>query len=287
MSLAQCTSSTATINSAAEATALASACKTFNGNIFINTGATGPLAFEGLGQVKGDFVAEHNGALTGLSSSTLNTITGAFKLSNLTGLSNLAFTSLDTVGSISWVALTALDTLTFGTPGITKANSVVISDTFLSTLDGIDVTSVTDLDINNNHRLTKWDSPLANLSSTMNFLANGADMTVSFNKLVWAAEMSINNITEFNVPALQTVNGSAAFGSNQFTSFSAPNLTSTKTGDISFVGNNKLQNITFPQLTTVGGALLIANNTALTTVNGFNKLKTIGGAIKLRGNFSE
>lgn len=284
---AQCTQSTATINSPADATALASACRTFNGNILVNTGAQGVVDFSGLGQVKGDFIAEHDGLLTGLSSSTLNSITGAFRLTNLTGLSSLAFTSLNSVGSISWTALTALDTLTFGTPGVSKAKSIVISDTFLSSLDGIDVTSLEDLDINNNHRLTKWDSPLTNLSNTMNFLANGNGFEVSFNQLTWIANMTINNVTSFAVPALQTVNGSASFGSNQFVSFSAPNLTSTKSGNLGFVGNNLLKNVTFPQLTSLAGALLIANNTALDTIDGFPKLKTVGGAVKLRGNFSE
>jgi hypothetical protein len=253
----------------------------------VNTGAAGVVDFTGLTTVKGNFIAENDGQMTGLSSSTLSSITGAFQLTNLTGLSSLAFTSLHSVGSISWTALTALDTLTFGTPGITTAKSIVISDTFLSSLDGIDVTSLQTLDINNNRRLTQWDSALANLSDTMNFLANGEGFELSFNDLVWAANLTVNNVTSFAVPALQTINGSASFDSNQFTSFSAPNLTSTQSGNIGFVSNNLLTNVTFPQLTSLAGALLIANNTGLDIINGFPKLKTVGGAIKLRGNFSE
>lgn len=283
----QCTQSTATIASPADATQLATACKTFNGAIYVSNAAQGTVDFSGLNQVKGDFIAEHNGRLTGLSSSTLNSITGQFRLTNLTGLSSLSFTSLNSVGSISWTSLNALDSLTFGTPGIEKAKSVVISDTFLSSLAGIDVTTLEDLDINNNHRLSIWDSSLTNLTNTMNFLANGNNFTVSLDQLTWIANMTVNNVTSFSVPALQTVNGSASFGSNQFASFSAPNLTSTTSGNINFVGNPKLTNVTFPQLTKLGGALLIANNTALETVDGFPKLKTVGGAIKLRGNFSE
>lgn len=285
--LAQCTSSTATINSPADATALASACKTFNGNILVSPDAQGMVDFSGLQQVKGDFVAENDGFLTGLSSSSLKSITGAFKLSNLTGLSSLAFTKLDSVGSISWIALTALDTLTFGAPGVQTAKSIVIADTFLSSLDGIDVTTLQDLDINNNHRLVSWDSELNNLGNTMNFLSNGNGFNVSFNKMTWIANMTINNVTNFAVPALQTINGTATFGANQFESFNAPNLTSTQSGSIAFIGNNLLKNISLPQLTSLGGALLIANNTALETIDGFPKLKTVGGAVKLRGNFSE
>lgn len=282
-----CTQSTATINSAADATQLASSCKTFNGDILVSTNAQGTVDFTGLDQVEGDFVAQNNGGLTTLSSSTLNSISGQFLLNNLTGLSTLAFTSLDTVGSIAWNALTSLDTLTFGTPGVQTAKSIVISDTFLSSLEGIDVMSLETLDINNNRRLVQWNSSLTNLSNTMNFLANGQSFQATFNQLTWIANMTINNVTSFEVPALQTVNGSASFGSNSFETFSAPNLTSTQVGDIDFVGNNNLKNISFPQLTTIGGALLIANNTAIDDIDGFPKLKTVNGAIKLRGNFSE
>lgn len=99
--------------------------------------------------------------------------------------------------------------------------------------------------------------------------------------------MTIANVSDFSAPSLVTVNGSARFDSNYFTSFNAPNLTSTKTGDISFVGNSQLTNITFPVLTAIGGGLLIANNTGLDEITGFPKVKSVGGAVKLRGNFTD
>lgn len=284
---AQCTQSTATINSPADATALASSCKTFNGNILVNTGASGQVDFPGLAQIKGDLIAESAGLLNGLSSSTLNSISGKFRLFNLTGLSSLSFTSLSNVGSIEWTSLTALDTLTLGTPGITTAKSILIADTFLPTLDGIDATSLTDLNINNNHRLVKWESPLSNLSNVMNFLANGNDLELSFPSLTWIANMTIFNVTSFAVPVLQTINGTATFETNPMDSFNAPNLTSTKFGSLNFVSNPKLKNITAPQLTSLAGAILIANNTALGKIDGFPKLKSVGGDVKLRGNFTD
>jgi hypothetical protein len=121
----------------------------------------------------------------------------------------------------------------------------------------------------------------------MNFLANGNNFTVALDHLTWIANMTVNNVTTLTVPGLQTINGSATFGSNQFESFNAPNLTSAKSGSLSFIGNPQLTNITCPQLASLGGALLIANNTGLEIVDGFPKLKSVGGAVKLRGNFSE
>jgi hypothetical protein len=285
VAIAQCTSATATINSNAQATQLAGQCKTFNGNILVSTDATGTIDFSGLGQVKGDFIAESAGALNELTSTTLNSITGVFHLRNLTALASLRFPSLDSVGSIDWQSLSVLDKLTFGTPGITKATDIKISDTFLSSLDGIDVQSLRSLDLNNNFRLETLNSPLTNLSWTMNFLANHREMKVSFPSLTWAANMTISNVTTFELPALQTVNGSAIFTSNKAVSFAAPNVTSV--GTINFISNNNLKNISFPQLASIAGGIVIANNTLLPKIDGFPKLKTIGGDVKLRGNFSE
>jgi aspartate 1-decarboxylase len=283
-----CKQTQVTINSTADATTLASSCKTFTGDIVIGKGATGSIDFTGLSQLKGDFIAEDNEALTSISGD-LNAISGTFRLHNLIGLSTLQFESLSSVGSIDWATLSQLDTLTFGTPGITTASSIVIGDTFLSSLEGIDVTSLDVLNINNCHRLQTMDLPLANLSSTFDLQANGAanNLKVTLNNLKWIANMSVQDTAQFLVPALETVNGSIRFDNNLFETFTAPNLTSVQSGDISFVSNNALTNISFPELTSMGGGLLIANNTKLDDIDGFNQLKTVGGAIKLRGNFTD
>lgn len=277
------------INSTADAQTIGSSCTTFTGNIVIGKGASGSIDLGSLAQIKGDLIAEDNEHLTGLTGGSLNAISGTFQLHNLIGLSTLQFEKLKSVGSIDWATLSQLDTLTFGTPGIQSAKSIVIGDTFLSSLEGIDVTSLDVLNINNCHRLQTLDLPLANLSTTFDLQANGAsnNLNVTLSSLKWIANMSVQDTQQFLVPSLETVNGSLRFDKNLFTTFTAPNLTSVQSGDISFVSNNKLTNLSFPQLTTMGGGLLIANNTQLDEVDGFNKLKTVGGAIKLRGNFTE
>ncbi|KAB5525618.1 hypothetical protein GE09DRAFT_1229411 [Coniochaeta sp. 2T2.1] len=285
----QCTQSTATINTQAQATALAGACRTFTGDVLVSDEASGTIDLSGIGQLRGSLIVENAGRLTGLASSSLNSITERFLMTNLTGLSSLSFPSLNSVGTISWTAITALDSLSLGTPGVQKADTVIISDTFLQSLDGIDVTSLKVLDVNNNGRLTQWNSKLGNLSDTMNFLANGNGLELSFPDLKWIANMTISNVTSISLPSLQVINGSASFTSNQFLSLGCPNLTSTTSGSLNIISNNKLTNITFPQLTSLKGALLIANNTALQKIDdaSFPKLKTVGGAVKVRGNFTE
>ncbi|KAK1756862.1 hypothetical protein QBC47DRAFT_171208 [Echria macrotheca] len=280
-----CTVSTTTINNQADATALAS-CRTVQGTVLIAPGAGPSIDISGPSRITGDLRVLDNGVIESFKSNDLTIVGGAFTMQNVTRLSSLDMRSLTEVKTLNWRTLNALDTLSIGPPGLTKADEVTISDTFLSSLDGIDLASVRKMDINNNRRLTEFTTQLGNLSDNLNIQANGLQLQVSMPNLIWIANMTIANVTSFSVPSLAVVNGSARFDSNYFTTFSAPNLTATKSQDISFVGNANLKNISFPVLTQIGGALLIANNTALSELDGFPVLKTVGGAVKLRGNFT-
>ncbi|KUI61157.1 Protein ecm33 [Cytospora mali] len=279
-----CTSSTFTISSAAQATALAG-CKSVSGSILIPSTSDNTLDLSGPTTIDGDLTVENNGAIITLQSTSLASLTGTFTLSNVTLLSTLSMPALTSVGSIKWQSLPALNSLSF-TSSVSSAESVIISDTFLENLDGIDLESVGTMDINNNRRLTKFDTSLKNLTSMLSMQANGASLSVSMPNLIWIANMTIANVTEFSTPSLEVVNGSARFDSNYFTSFSAPNMTSTTSGDISFINNADLTNISFPALKSVGGGLTIVNNTALEEITDFPLLANVGGAIKLGGNFS-
>ncbi|KJR81079.1 clock-controlled protein 15 [Sporothrix schenckii 1099-18] len=280
-----CKQDTFTVNSQADITNLLS-CSTLTGNVVIGNQTDATLDFTGIKVIDGDLTLLNNNLVTTLKSDTTTEISGNFHLQNLTTLSTLSFSHLTSVGSINWISLTAIDVLTF-TAGIKTAKSIVVSDTFLSSLDGLDVASADTININNNRRLVSYTSSLGNLTTLLNINANGLDLNVSFPNLIWIANMTISNVSSFSVPSLATVNGSMRFDSNFFDSFSAPNLTETSTGDISFVSNAQLSNITIPKLTSIGGGFLLANNTAQHKVNGFNKLKTVGGAINMRGNFTD
>ncbi|KAH6655704.1 hypothetical protein BKA67DRAFT_534619 [Truncatella angustata] len=281
-----CDDTTATIASAADATTIAS-CDTVEGDLVILPGAGDTVDISGPTEIKGDLTAQNNGGLISLTSTTLETIGGAFTLKNVTLLSTLSFTKLSTVDSINWASLNALGQLTFGTPGVTKAKSVAIADTFLSSLDGINIHSLDTMDINNNHRLTDFTTELYNLSTLLNINANGQNLNVQMPNLIWAANLTISNVTTFSAQSLESVNGSIRFDSNYFTEASFPNLTAVQTGDFSFINNAKVTNITAPLLKSVGGGFTIANNTAIEELNGFPLLEMVGGAVLLRGDFSE
>jgi len=283
-----CTQATATINSAADATALAD-CPTISGSIVIGPNVNGPINIDGPEEVTGDFTAMDAGTLTTIESSSIKTIGGTFKMANLTTLSTLSFAQLTKVGSINWSALPALPSLTFP-QSIGEAMNVVITNTFLSTLDGINLKTVKTLDINNNNRLKTFSTQVGNIQEALNIDSNGKDLDVSFPNLIWAANMTFRNCSSISIPSLATVNGSLGFIQNYFTDLAAPNLTSVGNtangqGGLAFVANPSLANITIPNVKTVGGAFQIANNSALQDID-FPTLSQVGGAIDFSGNFS-
>lgn len=227
-----------------------------------------------------------NKNIRSIESDTIQTIKGKFTLASLEKLDTLKFDRLSEVGEIAWQTLPQLGQLGFGTVGVTKAKKVVISDTFLSSLDGLNLVTVDFMDLNNNGRLLKHTSKLANLTTLLMLQANGRnELQWEMPDLMWAANITIANVSTFTMPKVKEINGSLRFDTNKIVTFEAPNL--SKAGsDIAFVGNAQLTNISFPELTTVGGSLTIANNTRLERLDSLPKLQQVGGAVRLRGNFS-
>jgi hypothetical protein len=275
------------ISNQADATAAAD-CDTITHDVVFDIAAGPSIDLSGsLQEIGGSLIVKNNGLLQTLSSTSLKTIGDAFALNNVTSLTSLMFPALGEVGSIDWSTLSALPEPTFGTPGITKAKSVTIADTFCENLDGINVQQVTDMNINNNKRLSKFSTSIKTLSNALYINANGLNLTMEMPNLEWIANMTIANVSSFSVPSLKAVNGSMRFDSNYFTNFIAANLTSIQDGDLSFVSNPQLANISLPLLKKIGGGLTIANNTILTKVDGLNSLQNVGGAILMRGSFDE
>ncbi|KAI1616991.1 hypothetical protein EDD36DRAFT_430430 [Exophiala viscosa] len=278
-----CDGPSITIASSADASQIAS-CSTYSGDVVIDSSAAGQIAIDGVQQIKGDLTCNNATQLTAITSDQLGTITGTFSLTGLTILSTLQFNSLNAVDVINWVGLPALQSLNFN-QGVSEANEVYISNTELNNVDGIELTAVGTLNINNNPYLTDVNvNDLANVTSSLSFSANGKDLQISFPNLQDAANLTFINVSSVDMPSLATVGGSIGFYSDTFESFAAPNLTTTG-GTLAFVDCGSLSNLSFPSLTEIGGGFLLANNSDLKAISGFPKLKTVVGAIDFAGTF--
>jgi len=281
---AQCSAATTTIQNQGDASALAG-CRTFTGSIAIATGTTNTIALDGIQRIGGDLIADNVTQLSGLSGDSLSQIDGTMNLNGLTILTTLNFPRLQAVREIVWEALPALQFLQF-TTGVESADTVSIQNTQLNNLEGINLQMIETLNVVNNPYLNEINMQLGNVSTSLTLEANGRNVSATFPNLEWAQNITFRNVSTASLPSLASVNGSAGFFANFFTSFSAPNLTSVGQ-DLSFLSNEMMTNLSFPELTSVGGGLQVANNTKLGSIDGFPALKTVGGALDFNGNFTD
>lgn len=223
--------------------------------------------------------------MTSLAADSLQEIGDSFSLTSLTILSTLNFPQLTKVDTIEWTALPALQGLSFST-GVQEVSSLMIDNTQLNSLDGINLQVVDTMTVTNNPYLTSVNMQLGNVTKSLTLSANGKQLDAEFPNLMWAYNMTIRNASTVSIPSLESVNGSLGFYSDGFENLTAANLT-TVGGSLSFVSCNSVTNISMPELTQIGGGLQLANNTKLEKINGFPALKTVGGALDFNGVFNE
>ena len=293
---AQCsTSGTTTITASADATALAS-CTTYSGSVVIPTGLAVPKNSDGLQELQVDNIRKITGNLTvtnipelsSLTFGSLQSVVG-FELGGLERLITLRFPQMTTVDALNFTALAQLQALDFGNSGITKARSVLITNTGLTSLKGIDNLKEVDLfNVNNNRFLTNISLQVTSIKTSLNVEANDeflSGLTTSFPLLETAQNMTFRNCSQILLPSLKNVTDELGFYGNTFTNFSANKLTSA--GGIIFVDNTELINITMPNLEKIDAAYQIANNTKLSIISGFPKLSLVRGTLAFTGNFTE
>jgi len=275
-------SATATIQNAGDASAIAT-CKTFSGSLALATGTSDPINIASVKVITGDLIAMNTPNITSFGADSLQQIGGDFTVNNCQILSTLAFPQLGSVGNMQLQALPNLNILGF-TSTIQTAKTLNIQNTFLSTLDGINLQTVDSIYIANNRLLQDISFQVTNISQSLILESNGDRLTASFPNLQTASNLTFRSCPSVSIPSLHNVSGSLGFYENTLTSISAPNLTLVG-GTLAVNTNTKLTNITFPILKTIGGGFQIQNNTKLTEVS-FPQVQSIGGALDFYGAFT-
>jgi len=243
----------------------------------------------GIASIRGDLVIANAVNLVSVSAPDVDSIGGVFNLTGLTRLATLNFPVLSSVGSIYWQTLPALQGLDFGT-SVTQADQVIITDTILESLTGINLDSVAQFNINNNRYLKEVTVQLTNITDSLSIEFNSPQLAASFPNLTWANNATFRSCGSVFLPVLEVVNGSLGFFNNSFTEFKAPKLVqvgTTENGDISFNNNPALKNVSMPVLKTIHGTLQFANDTKLEQIEGFPVLAEVFGSIDISGVFDE
>lgn len=284
-------SSTSTISNPAGVSSFA-ACATYTGDVLLAMGAAnaGTVDLSGVQQIIGALAYGDDNTLLSFSAGDLESV-GDLTLSNLSALATLSLPALTQTADLNFTGLGSLAALGFGTPGLKKTGNVVITNTNINALSGIDdVSQIDSFSISNNQFLSDIGLNVTDISGAIDIGANDVSnggQQVTFNNLLTAGQITIRNSSTVTIPLLSSVLQNLGFYGNIFQSLSAPNLTFA--GGIVFADNSKLTNITMPLLTTINGTngtYQIANNTNLQAIDGFEQLSDVKGDLDFSGNFS-
>lgn len=237
----------------------------------------------GLKQFYGDLTITRATQATSVNAPTLELISGAFTLSGNTILSTVNLAQLTTVGTLNFTALPALENLGLAS-GITSAESIIVSDTGLNALEGINVYRLKVFDVNNNGDLETIDSGLQKVTDSLSVAHNADKADVSFDQLTEAQSISFDSINSVSAPNLTKVDGGLSLSNSYFDKLEFKSL-QTIGNSLSITTNDELEELDFPQLKSIGGALQIIDNEQLKSFDGFPKLSTIGGSVTLDGAF--
>lgn len=281
---ASCSSTdTLTIQSQGDAAQLAT-CVTYDGSITIATGTSGPISIDGVRSITGDLTINNAPNITTFGAGSLRSIGGTFTLNNCQVLGALNFPQLTSVGDIDFEGLPNLNSLGFGST-VTQCNTLNIQNTFLGSLDGINLQQVKSIYIANNRMLQSISFQVTSLAASLTLESNGDRLQAQFPNLETAQNLTFRNCPSISIPSLQNLTGSLGVYESTLSDFSAANLTVIG-GTLAINGNMQLSNVSLPILKTINGGFQVQNNTKLQQVN-FPSLATIGGAFDFYGNFTE
>ncbi|CDH55375.1 cell wall protein ecm33 precursor [Lichtheimia corymbifera JMRC:FSU:9682] len=271
------------VDSQAELAKLQS-CKSYAGTITIDSTTAPTLDFAGVSTVEGDIVITDNGQLTQIVFPNLERITGTMRLENNTLLSKIEWPSLNTLDALDVTVQPSLSSISFPA-GLSNANKISIADTMAASIDGIVLSHIDTLAVDNNAQLKKLDlRNLSDVSSTICVSANSPRLNLDLSHLQSVQQGSFVDLANITLPNLEKVKGDLSFTDNHFDSLNLPNMTDVS-GTLTVAGNNKLEKLSVPELQRLGGALLIANNTRLDAVEAFPKLEQVDGSVDLTGSF--
>lgn len=259
------------------------ACATAVGDIFITGDSFGLIDITGTKQVFGNLRINGTQKATVFNAPTLQLVSGELKISDATVLANVNLAQLTTVGSLYYNALPALQD-TGLTSGITSAEKITFANTGLTSLSGINVSTLKTFDVNNNQDINSINTTLTSVTDLLSINYNSAKVAVGLNSLSQVNDISFQSVGSFSALNLTTINGSLSMDSNSYDSFYLGSL--TRIGNsLSINKNDNLNTFNFSSLGYIGGALNIIQNSQLKDFSFFPNLTTVGGSVNLVGSF--
>lgn len=260
------------------------ACATAVGDITIQgTGLGSTVDLTGVEQIFGDLSINNATLINSFVAPDLQLISGDFTIESATVLDTINLAQLTTVGTLLWNHLNAINN-TGLTTGLTTADSVIISDTSLAALEGINVYKLKVFNINNNGGIQLINSGLQSVTDLLSITFNSESVDVKLDSLTTAKDIILQSINSVSAENLTTVNGSLTVSSSSLTDLKLDSLTNINSS-LTIDDNDDLKEISFSSLKNIGGAFEVADNDDLEDFGDFSKLATVGGSVNFTGSF--
>jgi hypothetical protein len=184
------------------------------------------------------------------------------------------------VGTINWTAVPAASALTF-TSGISSVTNVIIQNTFLNSLAGLNLVNAGNITITNNDYMTDITLPLKTVNNGIQIHNHGSS-NVNLSQLTTCGSMLLGNVSGLTLSSLSLVTGGIVLGYSSITNFTAESLSNI--GQALYLHDNPLLNSLSLQGLISAGSIDIVNNPSLGLIN-FPQLSTAGN-ITISGNLS-
>ncbi|CUM46794.1 unnamed protein product [Debaryomyces tyrocola] len=189
------------------------ACSTAVGDITIKGDSFGSIELNGVEELYGNLHVNNATEATSLNAATLQLVSGKLNLDGNTILATVNLAQLTTVGTLNYNALPALEK-TGLTSGITSADEVIISDTGLTSLEGINVFKLKVFNVNNNADISTIDSGLQKVTDELSISYNAEKVDVSLDQLEEANDVYLQSINSLSVANLTKISNSLSLDSN-------------------------------------------------------------------------
>lgn len=277
-----------TVTDAAGVAAL-NACPTLSGDITVEgDGLGGAVELGQVEELNGKLALTNSTSVTSVNLNQLEKVTsdGELSITKFTSVFNIDLSKLSEVeGNLTLVTMPSLSGMNLN-KGLSTLNSLTISDTALSDLQGLlsNITEMTYLDLDNNKNMSSIDLPLETVSNNIILSFNDDNANVTLDKLESAFSLVIQDVAKVSLKKLKSVNQTFQIAYSFFEELELPSL-ETVDGSVRVVANEQMLNVSFPALTEIGGELGFDNNTKLQDLGEtFPKLENIKGALNIKGD---
>lgn len=259
-------------------------CDNFKADINIKNSDASVLTLNGVKNITGSITINNCTNLGSFSAPSLQKVSKYLDLSELTVLDTLSMPQLTDLGGIKLVTLPNLEELQFNT-GVQNAKDIFISDTQLKSLEGLNLSTVNNFNINNNKNIDEIEVGATQIAGSLDIAYNAAKVNVSLPNLKWANNATFRYCSSVDIPQLEKINSTLAFVNNTLYGLDFPDLKSV--GSLTINSNSELRNASFASLKEINGGFSVANNSHFGKVYGFPKLETVKGTIQMEGNLTQ